>query len=377
MAWALLALGCAVAASGKYVGAMTIVVPVVLIFVAPGFRWYRPILRLALFAPLCVLFLGLINHRALNPSGLNFAAVVRDPQQWETLLDPSFIEGLHGEVEHSATSHWGLTAPRPNSYALRTAITQSWPIPFLLACALPVAVVVTWRRGWGWELVLVLFAASCTMVLSYSVILFPRYALPITVMIFFMATISAARLLGACGGRRVAQMTLGCLVSVSLVSLLLPVCLDYTRQFGHDSRYELSEWIAQNLPRNARIYADGYSELSNYGPTGISGKRPDLQLSGSFFLGQMPGLRYEISRGEAYYVICDLSYDRFFEPSMIPSPGWERRAASARAFYENLLTKQTPVWSAVPKWPMKAFTNPAIYVYKLTPEKLKGVGEGE
>ena len=366
-AWALLAAGCALAASGKYVGAMTIALPVLLIFVAPGFRWYKPPLRLLLFVPLLVLFLGIINHRTLNLSGENVAAFAGDFGQWEVLLKPSFLRGLEGEAMHSATSHWGLTANRPNSYTLRTAISQSWPAAAIAAFTLPLVLLVTRKQGWGWEVIMILFTAFCAVVLSYSIILFPRYSLPVTVMLHLLGAIALGRLLLAGGPRPVWQFTLGAASAIGLLAIYAPLCADYTHQFSADSRYALNNWAAENLPLNARVFSDGYAELHDYSLPFIH-KRRDIDLRTSFILPQMGGLPYYLRTGEAYYVICDLSYSRYFEPSAYPAPGNESSSEYSRRFYEYLLKTQTPVWSSVTRNNMHAFTNPDIYVYRLTPE---------
>ena len=112
------------------------------------------------------------------------------------------------------------------------------------------------------------------------------------------------------------------------------------------------------------VLADGYAEFQ---PWNV---RPDISVNSYFILGVLPGLEYQARRGDAYYVICDLSYGRYFEPSAKPAPGYEQECARAKRFYEALL-KQQPIWSSVPERPIHAFTNPTIYVYKVGAEGLK------
>jgi MFS family permease len=368
-AWALIAAACALATSGKYVGIMTVALPLVLVFIAPGFRWWKPICRLLLFVPLLALFLGIINYRTLNPAGLDFATVARHPDQWEILFNPSFISGLESEAQHSATEHWGLTANRPNSYAFRTAFALAEPFVGIAAVALPLVLLLTRKQGWGWELLMLAFAAFCTFILSYSIILFARYAFPITVMLQLLAAIAIARLVVALRSRPVLQITTGCLATAVIGSSLAIICSDYTHQFVADSRYALNNWARENLPLNAHVFADGYSEIEDYQMPFVRQRR-DVDLRAYFILGRLPGIQYQMKNLDAYYVLCDLSYARYFEPSAKPAPANERSSALARDFYDFLL-KQTPIWTSIPKRPMQGFTNPEIRVYHLTPEMAK------
>ena len=361
LAWVMLAAGCALAASWKYVGAMAVLMPLALIFLAPGFKWYRPILRLLLLVLLFVLFLGVINHRVLNPGGLDFARVVTNPQDWRVLLNPVFLRGVETEIAHSSTQHWFLTANQPNTYMIRTAISQSWPVAVIPILFLPLALWLTRKQGFFWEMVLVGFMVCCTLVLSYSVILFPRYALPVTAMVYLLATIVIGRLLLSGESRPILQVTLGTLILVIVLCLGFPACIDYTHQFGNDSRFALRDWIKVNLPRNARVLADGYAEL-----TAREIGRGDLNINSHFILPLMPGFEYQLRRGgEKYIVICDLAYNRYFETSALPAPGHEQTCENARKFYAKLLKEHVPVWSYKSARPMYAFTNPAISVYRL------------
>ena len=368
--WCLIALGCAVATSGKYVGAMTIALPLALVLVAPGFRWYRPFLRLTLFVPMFALLLGLINYRTLNPAGLDFATVAHDPAQWQILFNPSFLSGLESETQHSSTVHWGLTANRPNTYAMRTSISQTWPYVAICALSLPLVLLLTRRQGWGWETLMILFMVLVTYVLSYSIILFPRYVLPVTVMLHLFAAIALSRIIYAISRRPVARFTLGCTLTVLALALFAPVCADYNYQFLADSRYALNNWATENIPRSARVFADGYAAIGN-SALPFAHMRQDVNVRSSFILPQMGGFEYQLNSGEAYYVICDLSYSRYFEPSAYPGPGYEEQSKFSKRFYQYLLTTQTPVWSSVPKRSMEAFTNPTIHVYRMTLEMFR------
>ena len=191
-AWLFLGIACAVAASGKYAGAMALSFPLLLIFLAPRFRWYRPPLRLLLFLPAFILALGLINHRTLNPAGIDFLHVIQQPSDWRSIFDPAFLGGVEKEADHAMSQHFGLTAHQPNTYMIRSAFVQTWPYIAITAMLFPLILLLTRRQGWVWEALAIVFTAICTFVLSYSVILFPRYALPIVAMFHLFAAIGIA-----------------------------------------------------------------------------------------------------------------------------------------------------------------------------------------
>jgi hypothetical protein len=373
-AWVLLAAGCALSASGKYVGVAAIILPFLLLFAGPRLRWYKPPLRLLLVllfvVPLAVVFTGIINHRILaNDFGMPLVKqVIAEPRQWPSLLSRSFVNGFEREREHANTQHWGLTARQPNTYIVRTAFADSWPQVAIAVCAFPLAILLTRRRGWGWELALLLFAASFTLVLSFSVIIFDRYALPIVVTMHLMAAIAVARLLQGMPNRPVARATLALVALAAFTAGLLPTCIDYTWQFTHDSRFELQHWAMTALPQNARVFCDSYSELdSPYGPASLFRvNRPDVMVQSSQFVPAMGDLdTFSRYYDECYLVICDLAYSRFYEPSAIPARGNELSSQRYKAIYSSLLDGQTPIWESVPKRNMNAFTNPVIKVYRV------------
>ena len=368
--WALLAAGCALATSGKYVGAMTLVLPVALFFIAPGFRWWRPILRILLFVPILVVCLVAINHRALNLNNLDIQKVMHDPDGWEYLFTPGFLNGLNRETRHSSTEHLGMTAHRPNNYALRQALSDTWPWGALPLAALPLVLLLTRRQGWGWEVLLLLFTAFCTLVLSYSIILFPRYVLPLVVLIHLAAALTLARLLVAMRGRPVAQATAGICTGLILLVCLFPRCLDYTYQFGHDARETLQEWAIKNLPANARVYCDNYTAMAVplLGENSLRNLRPDVRVYSPMFAASVGSLTDLARYGECYVVICQTAYDRYFEPSAMPAMGNEDEILQMKSFYQTLLEKYVPVWQSVPAHYTGAFANPDIKVYRLKRE---------
>lgn len=365
-AWMFLGAACAVACSGKYAGAMAVALPVLLIFFAPRQKWYRPPIRLLLVLPAFLFALGLINHRTLSPAGVGVSDlmhVAANPDDWESLFDPGFLRGLQIEADHSTSQHHGITANQPNTYMIRSAIAQSWPAIALAALLFPVIVPLTWRQGWGWESVTLLFTGICTLVLSYSVILFPRYALPIVGMFHLLAAIGIARLVRGLAARPVLAGSMGTVTALALLATMGATCLNYTWQFGHDSRNSVLKWLAATLPQNARVYSDFYARLDH-----LQSVRPDIYVTSGFFLPDViPDVDYIARTGGGFVVICDMAYNRYYEPSAFPAEGHGYRVERNKQFYTTLLEKHAPIWQHVPEKPIEAFTNPTIKVYWVKP----------
>jgi hypothetical protein len=242
---------------------------------------------------------------------------------------------------------------------IRTAVQYTWPWAPIAAGFFPLVVLVTFRRGWGWEAVLCLFAVACATVLSFSAILFPRYALPLMVFLHLMAALSLARLVASVAGRPVAQATLGVLSAGLLAALLVTTSMQFTRNFAEDSRLDLRRWcIASFSAEGARIFADSYAELEE----GLYRYRPKIEVYSDMFVAHFGTVQ---QLGNSYVVICDLTYQRFLQPEWGDAPGYERQNSRAREFYKELLEKHTPVWQSPPARDMGGFTNPKLLVYKL------------
>lgn len=360
--WAFLGAACALAVSGKYVGAMALVMPAMLVFFAPGLRWWSLLPRIIMVLASLLLCAGVVNHRTLNPH-LDLHSIGRlwsQPSDYQRIIfTGSALQGMGEEIEHGTTSHWGMAARTPHLYMIRTAIRHTWPWAPIAAALFPLVVLVTWRHGWGWEAALFLFVEACAIVLSFSAILFPRYALPLMVFLHLLAALSLARLVVASGGRPVLQATLGILSAGLLLALLLTTSMQFTRNFADDSRLDLRRWcIASFAADGARIYADSYAELDG----AMYSYRPRIQVYSDMFAAHFGTVK---QLGNCYVVICDLAYQRYLEPEWADAPGYEQQNQRCREFYKELLEKHTPVWESKPARDMGGFTNPRLLVYHL------------
>lgn len=365
--WLALGAGCALAASGKYVGAVSIVLALLCVLFAPAWRWRSILPRLLLV----VLGLGtwfIVNHMAVNTE-IDWKQVFEPPwkESWRGLFVPRFLDGMERELDHSLTEHHGITADKPNIYVLRTTIEECGRHVLVLVAALPLLLIVTRRRGWGWEVLLVLFTASFIWVLSYTVILFARYALPPALLIHFLAALAAARLLTLLQGRLWLRGLVLVLLANAFLIMQTPRWIAYAQQFAHDSRDHTKVWLAENLPSGALVYADQYAALETPGRAlgPLSASRPDLRVYSGFRVSSF-GSVASLAARNCYVVICGTQYDRFFEPLNKAAPGRENEFERTRSFYLKLIQEGKPVFQHIEKYPQRSFTSPDIRVYYLS-----------
>jgi MFS family permease len=349
-AWGFLGIACALTVSGKYVGVMSLALLPPLLLLASG-AWWARLGRLVLALVLFALVLGIVNHRMLHD----------DPTHG--LLSAEGRRGLMREIDHSRTSHTGLTADRPQLYMIRTAAEMTWPHALLPAVALPAILYATRRRPWAFHALVGYFFCACALVLSASAILFPRYALPLVILIELLAVLSLARLAWLLPASPRGAVAIALMLALFGVALLR-IDLDYLDQFAHDSRTALHDWAAEHLPHHARIYADGYTDI---GAGQFRQHRPDLRITTAMFCPDVFRFDERSRRRDTYIMIASFSYDRFFEPVAMPAPGHEAMTLRRRAFYEELLEHHTPIWSATPTRDMRGNTHPALRVYRLGP----------
>ena len=248
-----LGVGCAMAASGKYVGVAALVPALLALGIAPlARRWLWPA-RLSLFVVVATAATVAINARAFD-----------DP--WRLKIDPLLQERVDAEYAHATTEHSGLALATPNVFCLRVAAAEimphAWAIGTLGAGALVVHAIR--RRRWPitrWSLVLAAFPATFAVVLAHNIIPFERYALPLTVFGYLIAGNLAAAAIATTIDRRAIAGLATSLVAAIVIVAQGDRCVRFDRQFADDSRQRLREWLAANVPANAVVIADWYADL--------------------------------------------------------------------------------------------------------------------
>src|SRR5207248_1600107 len=103
-----LAIACALAISGKYVGVASLLIAAPVLCLKPVRNYLVLFLRPVLFTAALIGALALINHRAV--------ANMDD-----------FRRGFFSEEAHYRTSHFGLTMSRPNTWFLQAYTREAQP----------------------------------------------------------------------------------------------------------------------------------------------------------------------------------------------------------------------------------------------------------
>ncbi len=350
LAMVVLAVGVATAMSAKYVGAVAIVVAIPALLFAPRTALLPALLRPVVFISWLLLAVIAINHRAIS-----------DFDQ--------FSEGLEREYEHSVTDHMGLTMNRPNLYIVN--VTRDATPLFLQAMLMVGAVlwITFWRRKhrMGWDRCVLLLAGGFLLVLSYGVIAMDRYALPVVMLVALLAGIGTARL-GQFIGKPWAKWGLPITFASVTIVTQGPICADYIRQFGDDSRQRLREFIL-NEPTMAgtRILAEQYTGLNGPAYDGSDdGLRSRANISSRMFAAELRSIESARRMGFTHIAVADFAYGRYFDPHVFPSRGETNSYNRSRTFYEELFRDGQLVWSYEPTHRMTAYTNPTVRLYAIT-----------
>jgi hypothetical protein len=345
-----LGLACAVATSGKYVGAFSML-PALLVLFA-GRRWrlsdliLRPFVLLVTFG----LFVYLFNWRAFHDS-------------------EKFQNVFQREATHPITGHFGYTMPVPHMHFLEVIGTVT-PLPVLLLSLIAlVALVLTWRKRNGWDVVLPLLILLQIGMLCFCRVFFTRYALPAVVLIHLFAALGLIwtwqwindRFVSA----RSTRIAFAC-VPFLLTAFLAWLSVDALFQFRDDSRDRVRTWLTVHTTSGDRILAETYAGL--FPPLSGGGEvelKDGVTAIGAFHAGRRGNVDSLRQQGYTHVVVCRLAYDRFLNRRIVPEEGNEDEFDSARAAYRDLFDHAELAWSSKPKRDWMSYANPEIRVYRL------------
>jgi hypothetical protein len=355
LATAVMGIGAGAAASGKYVGAGAVVPCLFTLCIARVPHWWSIPTRLIVFAAIAVGTVVFINQRAFV--------------DWMSLeLSPQAEAGMQEEVQHGQEGHNGLALPKPNAWCLRMSLTEV--MPHLWGMAGLGALWILWRRQLGrWGFVLGAFLLTFIIELSQNTITFPRYAMPITICLYFIASQLGAYFVSDL--QRVSKW--GHVALAACVAAIIGFqgrwCLSLDEQFRDDSRQRVREWIAKNLPPDARIIADSYTDLHQAGDPwrfpNQSVLQQQVQVPGFFASNSGRSPQDLAAMGFDYVATASCSYQRFFEP-VHGIDGYEDTLQRNRQFYEELFKQGQLVWSSVPHPDSHSYVNMEIRVYKIS-----------
>ncbi|MGA7260484.1 MAG: hypothetical protein WBX30_06270 [Stellaceae bacterium] len=353
---ALMGVGCAAALSGKYVGLATVGPCLVTICVAPGFALRPLLLRFVAFAVPAAAGVFAFNVYA-------FQSLV--PPR----LIPAALQRMGGEFIDATTGHEGLALSIPNTFSLKVSLSEMMPDVWLFLAFGMVALMArsVFDRS---TVVLGFFLLTFGVVLSYSSFPFPRYALPITVLGYFVSgQLIASALRGLKQPRRFKQAMVALCLGL-IVALQGTRCWRFDMQFADDSRQRLHEWAARNLPVEATILVEDYTALD--GP-GDPWRHPDqatiqarvLRARSAADLGKSIGQLK--AAGIDYVVVAEPRYERYFRPAIHGgSFGQPEDLTEHQRFYRELFAGADLVWSSAPSPASHAYLDPQLRAYRLS-----------
>ncbi|MBC7782542.1 MAG: hypothetical protein H7144_01780 [Burkholderiales bacterium] len=356
----LLAIGCAAAGSAKYVGLAMTAPALIALLIAPNRRFWHAPVRLVLFLAVAGATFLAINFRAFT---------------WENgslVLNPGIQENVQWEVDHGMTGHYNLALKIPNTFTLRIARSDLMPHVWVFA-SLGVLWLIVRHRISRAGIVMLSFLLAWIVLLSRNAIPIPRYALPITVLAFFIASLLLSKLVYDMQLRWPVVGTIALVVSVAAVVVLQGQrCVNFNQQFLDDSRQRLRVWLAGNIPNAGMIAVDSYTGLQEPGDIVRFPDTPPLgniQIPMTMYAADIASdLQGLADSGVEYVAVAWPGYMRFLDPEV---RGWpEGSYADAlfnrrRAFYVELFAKGQVAFESVPNPPTHSYVNPQVAVYRI------------
>lgn len=336
---------CGLAASGKYIGLLTI--PVTLIILAwPNVRHFASESRPRRVVAALPLFLGgaaavflIFNYRIVTDTA-------------------GVMAGFRFEVNHMLTGHTQLRSHPLSPMPLTFLVTElTWPV-VLVGLAGMAALARRFRRLDAGARLMLLMPLPYLLLVQNASLQEPRYVLPITLLLIFHAATGLAllaRRLPPKAGFPVAAALLGAL-------LIQPASHAVTvlHNFATDNRYELRNWMLTHVGDDEVVVRDYISGL----PLNRDWHEARFKIEEDKHVGRVSFAELR-ERGVDYLVICDLAYGRYFDPHRRPVAGEEAAVATIRERYRVLLEDTPPLFSRERTPGTFEFSNPAVSVYRL------------
>lgn len=281
----------------------------------------------------------------------------------------SLTAGLIYELKHVTTSHGGVEWGPTSSGALKMFMGSA---PLLTICLWLTGVgmlVSKWLRpqqtsgtAFSFECILFLTPIVLLIVNQFSMVIAPRYFLVATVLatvgaIWTAASVFSSKTLPAA---RYAPIILIVIAGASTAWSFAAVA----GVFRNDPRSELAVWIANNLPKNARIAQDFYSGL----PTPDRAARdpaivtlPQSITMAHFHMGAAGSVAALQAQGYTHMVISSGGFDRFYDPAAT----LDARANDQKEFFDKVFKTMKPVHEVPRKSNVDPILSSRILVYDL------------
>lgn len=335
-----LGLACALATSGKYIGAMTLLLALPVLIVRksdrPGAMW-------AAFGASLLLGLALVNFPLFG-------------------VMQTFRDSFSREVKLVAEGQGGSTRSVPHGEYWTIFRDNTTP---LIWGALLVFLISRWKerrevRGAEWLIIALPFVY--TIALSFSPKTNDRYFLPATAIFTLLAGLAIADLPRKWAIPFAALLIAGQFPSWSKSR---PGWLEYERAFQHDDTAEMIEFLRQEVPASAVILKDNRIALpdperkKHAARLGVIPQKVIAERYAADFakFDELP------AKGITHVIVSEQDYGRYFRKSLKPQKGSESKFAESRKFYERLRSEAELLWER--KRGTVIYLHPGIEVYRL------------
>ena len=376
-----LGVACALAAAGKYLGIVT------LIFALP-LVWRRTSDDPAL---------ALRTRWKVFAAAFGIAFLLANLPFPVSKISSPFRQ-IGREMEGVVGGHRGLTREVPHAIYLG-ALRGNTPLPIAIcAAAYVILLAATARRRSPVEWLTVLFPAAYLAMLSFSPKVADRYLLPVDVLVTFLAALGAAEFtrllfspraywfrgavvtgLGVIGAAEIAEPLVAPLrwrrvfaglflagLTAWMLSATIPHFRSLLGEYQTDSHAAAAAWIKAHLPADAIIAEDHRVNLSAEKSNGVSttARVPQTVLNADFAadLGTLDKLR---ARGVTHVAIGPDAFKRFFDPRIKPGKKEQANYDRRKAFYAQVFTEG----ECLIAWPRREITylHPGILLYRVAP----------
>jgi len=329
----LLAAASAVAASGKYMGFVTVLiaVPVVLLVARPGGSDARK-RSMRIFFRAFAVALAVVNYYVI----LNLGA---------------FFRSLKWEIKHSITHHGGLTRSVPHAEYFDRFVDDTFLLFWILIAIHFLYLVITWKKRTASEWIVSAFPLVYAVILSCSTLVYTRYFLPVlafALLLGGLGIVEASRVILM--GRMKFAPILRAIVVVVLLSATLAFqwrsLVEYDDAFRDDHRAGLIAWIDENLPDSAVIAQDEYAQLPDpANPWHEEAEwRMRQQIISAQWVADLGTIAELEERGVTHVCVCRSRYGRLFNEKRLPTAEAEAELRRRNAFYEDLFSTCTLLW---------------------------------
>ena len=345
---AFLGAACALAISGKYLGAFTLAIAVPVLWRTPGDRRRMA----AVFSGTLLVVLLLVNLPAFTHFATFTGSFAR-----ETALVVNGQAGMTRRVPH--TQYWNVF------------LDNTTPVMWLL---IGVFLAARWRHRSTLTLVEIIVSAfpfAFALALSFSPKSNDRYFLPATALFAVLAVIGAGDLADFLSPRWPRRVV----VTVASLALIAgqfpswtasrPGWLGYDRAFQHDDNADLIAWLKAAVPRDAIIAKDNRIALPDPARKKDAARLAVIpqKIVAKKFAADLGTLDEVQAQGVTHVAVSEMDYGKFFLRGLRPQESARADFDRRREFYERLFREG----ELLREWDKGTvlYLHPGIRVYRL------------